>query len=86
MPYAATVLRVMIASPSDVSKEKQVIRNVLHEWNSIHSQDERIVLMPIGWDTDSSPEVGDRPQELINRQLLRNCDLLIAGFPVDTCS
>lgn len=47
MPYSANVYRVMIASPSDVAKERQIIREVIHEWNSVHSEDRGIVLMPL---------------------------------------
>jgi hypothetical protein len=57
-----------------------VIREVVHEWNSIHSEDRDIVLMPVGWESHSSPSMGDRPQAIINRQVLEGCDLLIAVF------
>ena len=80
MPYQATVHKVMIASPSDVAQERRVIREVIHEWNSIHAEDRGIVLMPIGWETHSSPSMGERAQEIINAQLLRDCDLLVAAF------
>jgi hypothetical protein len=80
MPYEARVLKVMIASPGDVSAERQTIRDVLTEWNHIHSEDRGLVLMPIGWETHSSPTMGDRPQAIINKQILSNCDLLVAVF------
>lgn len=70
----------MIASPSDVAKERQLIREVLLEWNFINSEDRRIVLMPVGWETHSSPMMGTRPQEIINKQVLAGCDLLVAAF------
>jgi hypothetical protein len=59
--YQATVVKVMIASPSDVAHERQVVREIVGEWNSVHSEDRRVVLMPIGWDTHAGPEMGDRP-------------------------
>lgn len=80
MSYRATVLNVMLASPSDVSKERRIVRDVVHEWNAVNSADREIVLMPIGWETNAFPEMGDRPQALINRQLLDGCDVLIAVF------
>jgi hypothetical protein len=70
----------MIASPSDVPQERRVIRDVIDEWNAIHAEDRKLVLMPLGWETHSSPDMGDRPQAIINRQLLKNADLLIAVF------
>jgi hypothetical protein len=70
----------MIASPSDVSRERRIAREVIAEWNTIHSKDRKTVLMPVGWDTHSVPDTGDRPQAIINGQLLKGSDLLIAMF------
>lgn len=36
--------------------------------------------MPVGWDTHSAPAMGDRPQGIINKQVLQGADLLIAIF------
>jgi hypothetical protein len=79
MTYTATAVKVMIASPSDVSQERQIIRTVIHEWNDIYAENREVILMPIGWETHSSPDTGDRPQAIINRQL-KTCDLLVAVF------
>ncbi|MEJ2353146.1 MAG: DUF4062 domain-containing protein [Anaerolineales bacterium] len=80
MSYNARVLKVMIASPGDVEKERRIARDVIHEWNNIHSEDKGIVLMPVGWETHSSPSMEAKAQEVINKQVLRDCDLLIAIF------
>jgi hypothetical protein len=80
VPYNARVLKVMIASPGDVAAERQIARDVITEWNHIHSEDRGLVLMPIGWETHSAPTMGDRPQAIINKQVLANCDLLVAVF------
>jgi hypothetical protein len=79
MSYQATVFKVMIASPGDILEEKEIIREVLHEWNDIHSEMRKIVLLPVAWETHSSPDMGDRPQAIINRQL-KDCDLLVGVF------
>ena len=34
MPYQATVFEVFIATPSDVEKERQIVRKVVDEWES----------------------------------------------------
>lgn len=80
MAYQSMAYKVMIASPSDITSERHLIREVIHEWNSVHAEDRKVVLMPVGWETDASPDMGDRPQEIVNRQLLKNCDLLVAVF------
>jgi len=80
MAYHATVLPVMIASPGDVTEERDVIRAVLHDWNDVNAQASSVMLAAVGWDTHSSPELGARPQELINKRILKHCDLLIGVF------
>ena len=80
MSYKATVFNVMIASPGDVAQERAIIRSVIHEWNAIHSASRNIVLLPVGWETHSSPEMGESPQKIINTQVLKDCDLLIGVF------
>jgi hypothetical protein len=80
MAYSARVFKVMIASPGDVSRERQLATGVIHSWNDVHSQERKQVLLPVAWETHSSPVMGDRPQEIINKQILRDCDLLVAMF------
>jgi len=80
MAYQATVVPVMIASPGDVHEYRGIVRDVLHEWNYINSVASNAVLMPVGWETHSSPELGAEPQELINDRVLEECDLLIGIF------
>ena len=80
MSYNARVFNVMIASPSDVEPERLIIREVIYDWNAVHSEEKSIVLLPVGWESHSSPEMGARPQEIINRQTLDKCDLLVGVF------
>ncbi len=56
------------------------MRDVIAEWNAIHARDRKTVLMPFGWETHATPEMGDRPQAIINGQLLKDADLLVAMF------
>lgn len=80
MAYDANVLEVMIASPGDVTNERQVVREVLNEWNILHARARRALLVPVGWETHSAPELGGRPQQMINDRLLAHCDLLVGIF------
>jgi len=80
MSYNATVFTVMIASPGDVSAERAIVREVLAEWNAIHSANRKIVLLPAGWESHSSPEMGNSAQSIINEQVLDKCDLLVGVF------
>lgn len=80
MAYKANVISVMIASPSDVPTERALVRQILTEWNDVYSKREALVLMPVGWETHSSPELSGRPQDMINERLLGDADLLIGIF------
>jgi hypothetical protein len=80
MGFQATVLKIMIASPGDVIPERVMTREVIHEWNAVHADKRKIVLLPVGWETHSYPEMGQRPQAIINKQILADADILIAAF------
>lgn len=80
MSYTAKVYKVMIASPSDVTKERDIIKEVLNDWNAANAEKRKIILFPVGWETHSYPEFGARPQDIINKQILKGCDILIGVF------
>lgn len=80
MSYVSKIFNVMIASPGDVASERSIIRDVIYEWNAVHSRAREIVLLPIGWESHSSPEMGSSPQEIINNQVLGKCDLMVGVF------
>ena len=80
MSYSAVTFNVMIASPGDVASERAIVRDVIYEWNAVNSNSRKIVLLPIGWESHSSPEMGASPQTIINNQVLSKCDLLIGVF------
>lgn len=80
MSYSARVFRILIASPSDVSEEREIAINTIQAWNDLNSSERQIVLLPLRWETHASPEYGHRPQEVINRQVVDHCDLLVGIF------
>lgn len=80
MSYEATVYKVLIASPGDVAEERSVVSAAIYTWNTQHSEPTGAVLLPVGWETHAVPEVGDRPQAIINRQLVESADILIGVF------
>lgn len=80
MSYDAKVFNVMIASPGDVASERNIIREMIYQWNAVHSRARKIVLLPAGWESHSTPEMGKPPQEIINNEILDKCDLLVGVF------
>lgn len=80
MSYESTVYRILIASPSDVDEEREVASRIIQDWNDLHSFNKKIVLLPVKWETHSSPTFGVRPQDAINKQIVDDCDMLIGFF------
>lgn len=80
MGFKADVFNVMIASPSDVAAERKAVREIIYEWNVRHADELKKVLLPVGWETHSTPDMGGSPQSVINKQILFGCDLLIGIF------
>jgi hypothetical protein len=37
MSFATTAYNIMIASPSDVQVERNIVREVVHEWNVVNA-------------------------------------------------
>ena len=78
--FDAKVVKVLIDSPGDVADECHLARQVILDWNAVNAEDRHLVLLPVAWATNSSPDLSGRPQGIINDQILRGCDLLVAIF------
>jgi hypothetical protein len=48
MAFEATACNVMIASPGDVQVERNIVREVVHEWNAVNASARSTVLLPVG--------------------------------------
>ena len=80
MPVDTKLYCVLIASPRDVSEERDIIREEIHRWDSMHAVETKMSLQPVGWETDATPDLRERGQAVINRQLVDKCDMLIGVF------
>ena len=80
MPFSANVVRVLIASPGDIPQGRQVLRETIEDWNSLHAENHNVMLLPVMWERDAVPQMGDRPQGIINRQLVDAADILVGIF------
>lgn len=80
MSYKANVYNVMIASPSDVAKEREKVVEALAEWNRHNTAEKKCVFIPLRWEEDSAAHMGCPPQKILNRQLCERSDMLIAIF------
>lgn len=80
MSYPVEVFQLIIASPSDLMKERRDVREAVLEWNSINSKNINIMFQPVMWEMDSVPNVGSGPQDSINEQLIHDSDVIVALF------
>jgi len=78
--FRATVIRVAVGSPSDVSSERQKARESIYEWNDSNAAIKQTVLLPVLWEYHGTPELGSHPQTIIDKRLLRNSQILVAIF------
>jgi hypothetical protein len=80
MAYDSRIYRVLVASPSDVHEEREVAVRVMQDWNNLHSYTRRTAVLPLRWETHTAPAFNVRPQEVINRQIVDDCDLVVGIF------
>ena len=82
MSFEAKVLRVMIASPGDVQEERQAATDEVNDWNTVNAASRGIVLLPVRWETHTTPQFGANPQVFVNKQILDEADILIGIFGI----
>lgn len=81
MSFKADVYNVFIASPSDVSTQRDEIEKAIYEWNSLYAQNLKVVLIPRRWEKDVAPAYGNgNPQGVINKQVVYESDIVIGVF------
>jgi len=80
MPRSATIFDILIASPSDVQDARDVVAEVIQDWNAANSQEAKVMLHPVRWETHTYPQLGDRTQAIVNEQIVDVADILIGIF------
>lgn len=80
MSFSAVALRVLIASPSDTIEVRSALVQAINEWNDLDAESLGVVLVPTLWEFSTSPEMGARPQGIINRQIVDTSDILVGTF------
>jgi hypothetical protein len=69
MTEQVTKLRVFVASPGDVWKERQLLGDVIDELNRGIADEKGLVLELVRWETHAWPDIGEDAQDVINRQI-----------------
>ncbi|MFT3783723.1 MAG: hypothetical protein QM790_17050 [Nibricoccus sp.] len=74
------LIKLSCCGPNDVLKEIEIVREVVTEWNLRNGEARGFWIKSQHWSSDSHPEMGDRPQAIINRQMLDASDIVVAIF------
>ncbi len=75
-----TAYDLLISCPGDVAEYVNIIRECIENFNRYIGQLNNAEIVAKHWSTDSYPQSGDKPQELLNEQFVRDCDAAIAIF------
>jgi hypothetical protein len=80
VPERVLLFRVFVGAPSDVDEAHDVIHGQIEEWNRDHGPLSGARLEFTNWRTHSHPAAGGRPQSLLNKQLVDQCDIMVGIF------
>lgn len=69
MSRSETIIQVFVASPSDVLSEREILEDVIAEFNNTWSKQLGIRLELIRWESYVYPDIGKDVQDVINRQI-----------------
>lgn len=75
-----TAYDLLLSCPGDVLNTIDIIKEEVTNFNRIFGQLNNIEVIVKHWSTDSFPQAGDKPQELLNKQFIRECDAVVAIF------
>lgn len=76
------LVKIFIASPGDVLEERNEVEQLIMDWNNEHTDTKNVILMPIRWENNSNASyaVNTSGQAIINEQIVKSSDILIAIF------
>ena len=80
MPSNVTMYDLLISCPGDVGDAIRVIENVVEAFNQKYNTTLNLGIRLRYWKISSYPQSGGKPQELLNKQFVEDCDLAVAIF------
>ncbi|MEE1757444.1 hypothetical protein [Streptomyces sp. SP18CS02] len=82
MPIQTVTLSVLIASPGDTAAERDAVEDVIRSFNSDHTLQRKVHLLPLRWELGAVPRLDGRKdaQTLINEQFADAADIVVALF------
>jgi len=81
MTYRTMATTLLISAPSDVPDEDlATVRLAVSQWNVSYGRAFGLTIIPVSWTEHAVSEFGERPQEIINKQLVDFADIALALF------
>ena len=71
---------LLVSCPGDIQEELQYIEEVISQFNEQFSDTTGVMIRSKHWSKSSFSESGGKPQALLNKQFVNNCDAAIAVF------
>lgn len=81
MAYNAVTVLMLIAAPGDVPDlDMATVKRTVSQWNWNTGRPSNVTVVPVSWSEHAVAEFGDRPQEVLNGQLVDESDMALALF------
>lgn len=81
MAYSVLARRLLVSCPGDIpTTDLHVVQKTINRWNGIYGEKFGTAIIPISWGTHAAAEFGNAPQELLNSQIVDQCDICLALF------
>jgi hypothetical protein len=81
MAYPTLALHLLISAPGDVPvADMAVIRKTISQWNLNLGRHVGLTVLPVSWTEHAVAEFGERPQAILNHQIVEEADLAVALF------
>lgn len=77
MPRIVNILRVFVASPNDVEKERERLNSIIDRVNKEISSGSGIQFELVKLETDVPPGIGEYPQDVVNKKIDNEYDIFI---------
>jgi hypothetical protein len=77
LPRQPKLLRIFVASPSDVAEERNRLESIVDEINKTISSSSGTQLELVKRETDVVPGIGANPQDVVNQQIGDDIDIFI---------
>ena len=72
--------RCLLISPSDVDEERAAVADMIDRWNAQVGESHDASVRLVMWETHAVPDVSAPAQEVLNRDIVDECDFGIAVF------